>query len=134
MFLLDTNVILEVCKAHGCNAGVARWFADVTDADRFVSVVVTGEIRQGIERLRRRDSRQAEILERWLEDVVTSYADRVLPIDGRDADAWLANSTTGSTPTDSRSRPLPRRSDQRCASRRSCRAPERSLRSARPGC
>ena len=67
---------------------MASWFAGVSDADLFVSVVVTGEIRQGIERLRRRDSRQAEILERWLEDVVTSYADRVLPIDGRVADAW----------------------------------------------
>ena len=32
--------------------------------------------------------RDIEILERWLEDVVTSYADRVLPIDGRVADAW----------------------------------------------
>ena len=88
MFLLDTNVISEVRKADRCNASVARWFAGVGDADLFTSVVVTGEIRQGIERLRRRDSRQAEILERWLEDVVTSYADRVLPIDGRVADAW----------------------------------------------
>ena len=87
MFLLDTNVISELRKAHRCNAGVASWFVGVSDADLFVSVVVTSEIRQGIERLRRRDSRQAEILERWLEDVVTSYADRVLPFDGRVADA-----------------------------------------------
>ena len=88
MFLLDTNVISEVRKADRCNAGVTRWFAGVSDGDLFISVVVTGEIRQGIERLRRRDSRQAENLERWLEDVVTSYADRILPIDGRVADAW----------------------------------------------
>ena len=88
MFLLDTNVISEVRKADRCNAGVTRWFAGVRDGDLFTSVVVTGEIRQGIERLRRRDSRQAENLERWLEEVVTSYADRILPIDGRVADAW----------------------------------------------
>ena len=88
MFLLDTNVISEVRKADRCNAGVTRWFAGVSDGDLFTSVVVTGEIRQGIERLRRRDSRQAGNLERWLEEVVTSYADRVLPIDGRVADAW----------------------------------------------
>lgn len=88
MFLLDTNVISEVCKADRCNAGVTRWFAGVREGDLFTSVVVTGEIRQGIERLRRRDSRQAENLERWLEEVVTSYADRILPIDGRVADAW----------------------------------------------
>lgn len=88
MFLLDTKVISEVRKADRCNAGVTRWFAGVSDGDLFISVVVTGEIRQGIERLRRRDSRQAENLERWLEDVLTSYADRILPIDGRVADAW----------------------------------------------
>ena len=81
MFLLDTNVISEVRKADRCNAGVTRWFAGVSDGDLFISVVVTGEIRQGIERLRRRDSHQAKILERWLEDIVTSYADRILPID-----------------------------------------------------
>ena len=40
MFLLDTNVVSEVRKAHRCNAGVARWFAGVSDADLFVSVVV----------------------------------------------------------------------------------------------
>ena len=88
MFLLDTNVISEVRKADRCNAGVTRWFAGVRDGDLFTSVVVTGEIRQGIERLRRRDSRQAGNLERWLEEVVMSYADRILPIDGRVADAW----------------------------------------------
>lgn len=56
MFLLDTNIISEVRKAGRCNASVARWFGGVSDADLFTSVVVTGEIRRGIERLRRRDS------------------------------------------------------------------------------
>ena len=40
----------------------------------------------------------------------------------------------GSTPTDSRSRPLPPGGRRRCALRRSCRVPVRSLRSAHPGC
>ena len=88
MFLLDTNVVSEVRKGERCNAGVAAWFASVADADLFISVVVTGEIRRGVERLRRRDPRQAATLEHWLQDIVTSYANRVLPIDGRVADAW----------------------------------------------
>ena len=88
MFLLDTNVISEVRKGGRCNGRVAAWFAGVRDADLFISVIVTGEIRKGVERLRRRDPRQAEILERWLEEIVQSYADRVLPIDARVADAW----------------------------------------------
>lgn len=88
MFLLDTNVISEVRRGGRCNAHVAAWFASVRDADLFISVVVTGEIRKGVERLRRRDLRQAEALERWLEEIMLSYADRVLPIDARVADAW----------------------------------------------
>ena len=88
MFLLDTNVISEVRKGGRCNLRVAAWFAGVRDADLFISVVVTGEIRKGVERLRRRDPRQAETLERWLEEIAQSYADRVLPIDARVADAW----------------------------------------------
>ena len=88
MFLLDTNVISEVRKGGRCNGRVAAWFAGVRDADLFISVIVTGEIRKGVERLRRRDPRQAETLERWLEEIVQSYADRVLPIDARVADAW----------------------------------------------
>ena len=88
MFLLDTNVISEVRKGGRCNGRVAAWFAGVRDADLFISVIVTGEIRKGVERLRRRDPRQAETLERWLEEIVQSYADRVPPIDARVADAW----------------------------------------------
>ena len=79
MFLLDTNVISALRKAERCNTGVARWFAAVSDADLFISVVVTGEIRRGIERLRQRDSDQAEILQQWLEGIMRSYADRILP-------------------------------------------------------
>lgn len=88
MFLLDTNVISEVRKGERCNPRVAAWFTAVRDTDLFISVLVTGEIRRGVERLRRRDARQAEALERWLEELADSYADRVLPIDARVADAW----------------------------------------------
>ena len=88
MFLLDTNVISEVRKGERCNPRVAAWFAAVRDTDLFISVLVTGEIRRGVERLRRRDARQAEALERWLEELADSYADRVLPVDARVADAW----------------------------------------------
>ena len=88
MFLLDTNVISEVRKGARCNAGVAAWFAGVPDADLFISVLVTGEIRRGVERVRPRDPRQAEALEHWLGDLIESYADRVLPVDARVAEAW----------------------------------------------
>ena len=88
MFLLDTNIISEVRKGERCDPRVAAWFAGVRDTDLFISVLVTGEIRRGVERLRGRDPHRAEALERWLEALFAAYADRVLPVDARVADAW----------------------------------------------
>lgn len=88
MFLLDTNVISELRKGDKCDARVATWYAGIPEADLFISVIVAGELRKGVERLRRRDPRQAEALDRWLREIERSYADRVLPIDARVADVW----------------------------------------------
>jgi hypothetical protein len=46
-------------------------------------VIVMGEIRRGAERIRRRDSRQALVLESWLEQLQATYADRIMNIDVR---------------------------------------------------
>ena len=63
MFLLDTNIISEIRKGDRCNEQVANWYAGVKEADLFLSVLVTGEIRKGIELIRNRDLQQAEALE-----------------------------------------------------------------------
>ena len=86
-FLLDTNVLSEVRK-HAPDAGVANWFGSVPAEQLFVSVLVVGEIRQGIERLARRDPAQALIFERWLSRLVDGYGDRVVPITERIAQVW----------------------------------------------
>jgi predicted nucleic acid-binding protein len=54
----------------------------------YLSVLVVGEIRQGIERVRRRDGRGAAALDRWLGEVVGQHADRILPVDLDVARAW----------------------------------------------
>jgi toxin FitB len=51
------------------DAGVAEWFASVPADTLFLSVLVVGEIRPGIEGLARRDPDQAEIFERWLDQL-----------------------------------------------------------------
>jgi predicted nucleic acid-binding protein len=51
-------------------------------------VLVVGEIRRGIERLKRRDPDQAEVYEAWLGTVLHDHADRVLPVDAEAADEW----------------------------------------------
>lgn len=87
-YLVDTNIIAEVRKGTRCNAKVARWWAGVADTDLFLSVLVLGEIRKGIELVRPRDPAQAAALERWLDAVSRAFAERILPVDQAVADAW----------------------------------------------
>ena len=63
MFLLDTNVVSELRKRDRCNPHVAAWYQRVDDAEVFLSVLTVGEIRRGIENIRRRDDPSAASLE-----------------------------------------------------------------------
>lgn len=87
-FLLDTNVVSDLRRQTRSNAGLRAWFADQAPDTLYLSVITLGEIRQGVEQLRRRDARQAQILSRWLDDMARLYRDRLLPIDGVVADEW----------------------------------------------
>jgi toxin FitB len=86
-YLLDTNIISEVRKPN-CDPRVRAWFDAVPGALLYLSVLVVGEIRQGIERLRRHDPAQAAVYEAWLETVQRDYADRLLPITTEVAEEW----------------------------------------------
>ncbi len=86
-FLLDTNVLFEA-RRRDPDEGVRRWFASTPGRDLFLSVLVVGEIRQGVERLRRRDPAQAEGLDRWLTRLRRDYGDRVLPVTAAVAEVW----------------------------------------------
>jgi len=67
---------------------VRAWFEGVASDEIHLSVLVVGELRRGIERIRARDARQAAALERWLSTVVSSHADSILPVDKRVAEQW----------------------------------------------
>jgi predicted nucleic acid-binding protein len=86
-FLLDTNVLSEIRK-RAPDRGVSAWFASVPADQLFLSVLVVGEIRQGIDRLAQRDAAQAEIFERWLSQLADGYADRIVPITAQIAEVW----------------------------------------------
>lgn len=86
-FLLDTNVLSEIRKPNA-HPSVRRWFASVDDDELYISVLVIGEIRQGIERLRRRDTKQAGVYESWLSTLRARYGERILAIDGEIAEEW----------------------------------------------
>ena len=85
-YLIDTNIISELRKGAKCNANVAAWYASI--ADVYVSVLVLGEIRKGVERARMNDPARARALEQWLGATMASFAERVLPIDHAIADEW----------------------------------------------
>ena len=87
-FLVDTNIISEACKGEYCDPGVAAWRNDVAVVDIWLSSLVLGEIRKGIELARRNGPPKAEALERWLTDVTSSFANRVLAVDTVVADEW----------------------------------------------
>ena len=88
MFLLDTNVISEIRKGARCNRNVAAWYSSTEARDLYLSVLVTGEIRRGIERVRPRDPARASIFERWLASIDIAFAGRVLAVDRAVADEW----------------------------------------------
>ena len=87
-FLLDTNILSELRKASRCDAGVRAWFEASPAEELFVNVLVLGEIRQGIERIRLRDEGQARALEKWLRWISTEFAERILSVDEKVADEW----------------------------------------------
>jgi predicted nucleic acid-binding protein len=87
-YLLDTNVVSELRKGRHCNPGVASWFAEVSSAEIYLSVLTVGEIRKGIENIRRRDESTADVLEAWLGELVATHSDRILPIDEAIAEQW----------------------------------------------
>ena len=90
-YLIDTDVISEIRKGEKAHPGVKQFFWDANREAVFLylSVVTVGELRAGVERLRHRgDAKQATLLERWLEQTTTSYADQILPIDEEIAQVW----------------------------------------------
>lgn len=87
-FLLDTNVLSELRKGARGNAGVRRWFEAAPDAPLYLSVLVTGEIRQGIERARDRDPQKVAALENWLHRLEADHVEHLLPVTREVADRW----------------------------------------------
>lgn len=87
-YLIDTNVISELRKKERCDSNVATWYATIEDADVFLSVLTVGEIRRGVENIRRRDNDSASALDAWLAGLVIHHASRILPLTAAIADEW----------------------------------------------
>ena len=62
--------------------------AGIAEDDIFLSVLTIGELRKGMELIRRRDPKSASALDRWLRSTIDSFHDRILPVDQAVADEW----------------------------------------------
>jgi len=91
VYLIDTDVLSELRKRERADPGVRAFFAHV-EAEQdavYLSVVTIGELRRGIEIIRRRgDKIQAGQLEGWLQKILVEYEDCILGFDADSAQLW----------------------------------------------
>lgn len=87
-YLVDTNVISELRKGSRADQGVKSWFAELGDGEIFLSALTIGELRRGVEAIRRRDLDAAGALDSWLSRIVETYGDRILGVDRAVAEEW----------------------------------------------
>lgn len=89
MYLIDTNVISEARKGKKANRGIQEFWRSVDPESIYLSVQTVGEIRRGIENIKNRgDLPQAQVLEQWMNLVITEYGDRILAFDEDCAQVW----------------------------------------------
>ena len=87
-YLIDTNIISEVRKGARCDANVAAWYDSIDEASLYLSVLVLGEVRKGVERARARDAARARALDKWLSAVREAFGGRILAVDEAVAEEW----------------------------------------------
>jgi len=87
-WLLDINVISEFRKGPRCSERVLQWYQGVNIDEVFLSVLVLGELRFGIENIRGRDMTAARSLEKWMHEVEIDFGGRILPVTAEICDVW----------------------------------------------
>jgi predicted nucleic acid-binding protein len=85
-YLLDTNVLSELFKKHP-EPKVSKWLAEADQDALFISVLVLGEIRKGIEKMEP-SPRKARLVHFLEEDILIQFEDRILPVDSEVAKSW----------------------------------------------
>lgn len=75
---IDLADAISELRKRSPGAHVLAWYDGVASDELFISVLTIGEIRQGIERLRRKDADQAERLQDWLSGLLVTYSDHLV--------------------------------------------------------
>jgi toxin FitB len=93
MYLLDTNVISELCKHTKGTADtqVSQWFSAAASHTLYTSVICLLKLERGALSVAGRDALQGQILLDWINNQVRpSFAGRVLAIDEKVASICAA--------------------------------------------
>ena len=91
MYLLDTNIISEQRKNNRANSGVKAFFkqAEIESKQTYISVITLGELRRGVDLIRYRgDKTQADVLEKWLQNILENYSENILDFSTNEAQVW----------------------------------------------
>ena len=82
MYLIDTNVLSELRKAHRADPHVVEWARTIEPRCMYLSVISILEIRMGILSVQRKDLAQGNILQEWLvKKVLPAFTGRILNVD-----------------------------------------------------
>jgi predicted nucleic acid-binding protein len=95
--LLDTNIISETRKTRP-NDGVTALLAAADASSLFLSVLTVGELRKGLAAKFRSAPDAAARISTWIDELETSFSDRILPIDTAIARRWGELSVDRSRP------------------------------------
>lgn len=86
-YLLDTNVISELRRTQ-CGNPVFEWFHTIQDDELFLSTLIFGEIRYGVEKVRHAKPDLVKELELWQIQLLEIHGSRILPVTQEVADIW----------------------------------------------
>ena len=84
-FLLDTNVVSEATRRPP-HMAVQTWLAAQSPDSLYLSAITVGEVRHGI--LLLDPGRKRRALLRWLEELKSTFAGRILPVDTAVMEQW----------------------------------------------
>jgi predicted nucleic acid-binding protein len=81
-FLLDTNVLSELRRSERAHPKVQAWAASVSANELFISAITLLEIELGTLLIARRDTAQASLLRKWIDQrVLPAFDGRILAVD-----------------------------------------------------
>ncbi len=91
MYLIDTNIISELRKKDKADPRVIHFFDPLVlqEARLFISVITVGELRRGVSLIQHRgDKLQGDVLNKWLNSILTEFAENILDFTEVEAQIW----------------------------------------------